>query len=185
MLSHPLRDRCTERQGPCVRRRRRANPTLTTARTADRCRTTPAHADLGAASAASRDLQGARLGPFRRRNRGGSNEHMSEMAGCVTVRHSLRHTSPRPQPRQRLVTGALERSRNRPPGAPRATQGPWQAPGPACTRWRATPPHQRATCIAVHSYARRGSSLHTESRSAGHVPRLRSAIGRLAAPQYE
>ena len=31
---------------------------------ADHCRTTPAQADLGAASAASRDLQGARLGPF-------------------------------------------------------------------------------------------------------------------------
>ena len=78
----------------------------------------------------------------------------------------------------------LERSRNRPPEAPRATQNPWQAPGPACTRWCATPPHQRATCIAVHSYACRGSSLRTESRSAGHVSRLTSAIGRLAAPQY-
>jgi hypothetical protein len=55
-------------------------------------RTTSARADVRAASAASRDLLGAWLGPFWRRNQGGSNEHMSKMAGCVTVLHSLRQT---------------------------------------------------------------------------------------------
>jgi hypothetical protein len=150
----------------CVRRRRRANPTLTTARTADRCRTTPAHADLGAASAASRDLQGARLGPFRRRNRGGSNEHMSGMAGCVTVRHSLRHTSPRPQPRQRLVTGAWNALETAPQGrrAPLRARGKHPGrPAPGGVQHRPINVQLALQCTRTHA-AGRHSTLNLDPR---------------------
>jgi hypothetical protein len=94
---------------------------------------------------------------------------MSKIAGC----HSSALASS--QPRQRLVTGAwnaLETALARRCAPLRPVASTWAGLHPVVCN---TAP-QRATCIAVHSHACRGSSLCTESRSAGHVSRLRSAI---------